>query len=60
MRPGSRWRILPELVRSLFDEELRRLVEEFGNGKDPGSVETLRAAREISEEMILRGEINPS
>ncbi len=50
----------PELVRSLFDEELRRLVDGFGNGRDPGSVETLRTAREISEEMILRGEINPS
>jgi malate synthase len=50
----------PQFVNSLFDEELRRLVEEFGNGKDAGSVETLRAAREISESMILRGEINPS
>jgi hypothetical protein len=36
------------------------LVEGFGGGKDVGSVESLRRAREISEEMILRGEINPS
>jgi malate synthase len=50
----------PALVKNLFDEELQKLVEGFGGGKDVGSVESLRRAREISEEMILRGEINPS
>jgi malate synthase len=48
------------LVKNLFDEELQKLVEGFGGGKDVGSVESLRRAREISEEMILRGEFNPS
>jgi len=50
----------PQQVHTLFDEELARLVAEFATGKDAGSVETLRRAREISEAMILRGEINPS
>lgn len=50
----------PELVHALFDEELEKLVRGFAAGKDVGSLESLQRAREISEEMILRGEFNPS
>jgi malate synthase len=49
----------PELIHKLFDEELQRLVDE-PTGKNAGSAETLRTARDLSENMILRGEFNPS
>ena len=49
----------PELVHTLFDEELKRLLDEPA-GKEAGSAETLRKARELSENMILQGEFNPS
>src|SRR5271163_2456291 len=48
----------PELIHKLFDEELQRLVNE-PTGKDVGTAETLSKARELSENMILRGEFNP-
>jgi malate synthase len=48
-----------EFVHQLFDEELQRLLDEPA-GKDAGSAETLRKARELSENMILQGEFNPS
>jgi malate synthase len=49
----------PEFVHKLFDEELQRLLDEPA-GKDAGSPETMRKARELSENMILQGEFNPS
>lgn len=49
----------PEFVSRCFDEELERLVDGLGGGKDLGSAETLREARRQSEEMILRGWFNP-
>jgi malate synthase len=49
----------PEFVQKLFDEELQRLLDEPA-GKDAGSPETMRKARELSENMILQGEFNPS
>src|SRR5271155_2028729 len=49
----------PEMIHKLFDEELQRLVDE-PTGKDAGTADTLRQARELSENMILRGEFNPS
>ena len=57
---GRRVEHTPELVSKFFDEELAKLVEGFGGGKDTGSLESLRQAREISEHMILRAEVNPS
>jgi malate synthase len=57
---GRRVEHTSALVKTLFDEELQKLVEGFGGGKDVGSVESLRQARELSENMILRGEFNPS
>jgi malate synthase len=50
----------PELIRELFDKELERLLQE--NEKQSGGeaqAATLREARRLSEEMILRGEFNP-
>ncbi len=57
---GRRIEHTPALVKNLFDEELQKLVEGFGSGKDVGSVESLRQARELSKSMIFRGEFNPS
>jgi malate synthase len=57
---GRRVEHTPALVKNLFDEELQKLVDAFGGGKDVGSVESLLQARELSENMILRGEFNPS
>jgi malate synthase len=57
---GRRAEHTPALVKSLFDEELQKLVDGFGGGKDVGSVESLRQARELSENIILRGEFDPS
>jgi malate synthase len=57
---GRRVEHTPTLVKNLLDEELQKLVEGFGGGKDVGSVESLLQARELSENMILRGEFNPS
>jgi malate synthase len=50
----------PELISRLFDEELDRLLAEPANANDPLSVDSLREARILSEEMILRDEFNPA
>src|SRR5262249_15821963 len=52
----------PELIESLFGEELERLLEENAarGVDDPIAVATLREARAISEEMIRRSECNPA
>jgi malate synthase len=49
----------PELIRRLFDEELERLLRETPKN-DPRIPATLREARDISEEIIRRGEFNPA
>ncbi len=43
-------------VSTLFDEEVEKLV---ASGKDAGTAETLREARKISEDMIVRGAFDP-
>ncbi|MEK6302136.1 MAG: hypothetical protein AABO41_15610 [Acidobacteriota bacterium] len=49
----------PELITELFDQELSRIIRELPPGT-PGSVaEKFTLAREISEEMITRGEFDP-
>ena len=50
----------PELVHYLFDEELDRLLRENAKSDDALANARLREAREISEEMIRRGEFNPA
>jgi malate synthase len=47
----------PELVTRLFDEELERILA--NPARDPGTPETFREARRISEAMIVNGEFNP-
>jgi malate synthase len=47
-----------ELIHKIFDEELDRLLRENANA-DEAQAATLREARRMSEEMILRGEFNP-
>jgi malate synthase len=49
----------PELIHKLFDEELNRLVRDVAEENDP-QLASLRKARKLSEEMILRGEFNPA
>jgi len=46
-------------VSRIFDEELQKLIDGFGSGKDAGSPETLREARRIGEEMIVTGAFDP-
>jgi malate synthase len=47
----------PELITRLFDEELAKLIE--NPGKDLGTPESFRRARQISESMIRNAEIDP-
>jgi malate synthase len=47
-----------ELIHKIFDEESDRLLRENGNA-DETQAATLREARRVSEEIILRGEFNP-
>jgi malate synthase len=49
----------PERIHALFDEELERLLGEAPSAGDANAAATLRKARELSENMILRGEFNP-
>src|ERR1700719_2160050 len=48
----------PELIHTLFDQELDRLLGESAGLTDAQKA-TLREARRLSEEMIRRGEFNP-
>jgi hypothetical protein len=50
----------PELIHDLFEEELDRLLRENAKNNDAQAAATMREARSISEEMILRSEINPA
>src|SRR5262250_121301 len=56
---GKSVRHTPELVTRLFDEELERLLRELPKGTAPEVSATYRKAREIGEQMIVRGEFNP-
>jgi malate synthase len=49
-----------EFVHALFDQELERLIGELKTKDDAQAVAMLRQARNMSEEMIRRGEFNPS
>ena len=47
----------PEFITQLFDEELARLIA--NPGKDLGTPETFRLARQLSEALVRSGEFNP-
>jgi malate synthase len=47
----------PELITRLFDVELEKLLA--NPGRDPGTAETFREARRISEAMVVNGEFDP-
>ncbi len=49
-----------ELLGTVFDESLTRLVTELPTLRDAGTPATLREARRLSEEMIHRGWFNPA
>ena len=49
----------PELVSRIFDEELERIVNELPPASGHNGIEKYRAARQISEEMIVRHRFNP-
>ena len=57
---GAPIRHTPELIKQLFDEELDRLLRETAKENDPHVAARLRAARDISGEMIRRDEFNPA
>jgi malate synthase len=46
-----------EFIAQLFDEELAKLLA--NPGRDPGTPETFRQARRLSEELVESGEFNP-
>lgn len=56
---GIAVRHTPELIDRIFAEETQRLVDGFSNGKDLGSVASLREASRIGQEMIRLGEFTP-
>ena len=56
---GKSVRHTPELITRLFDEELARLLRELPKGAPAEVGATYRKAREIGEQMIVRGEFNP-
>ncbi len=49
----------PELITELFDQELSRIIRELPPGTPGPVAEKFTRAREISEEMITRGEFDP-
>ncbi|MEY2413984.1 MAG: malate synthase [Acidobacteriaceae bacterium] len=49
----------PKLITQLFDEELEKVLQD-SKQSDPGTEETFREARRLSEAMILSGEFDPS
>jgi hypothetical protein len=57
---GAPVRHTSELISKLFDEELERLLGEPANASDTKTADSLREARNLSEEMIRRQEFNPA
>jgi malate synthase len=57
---AQRMKHSPELIHDLFEEEFDQLLRENAKENDDQATATLREARRISEEMILRGEFNPA
>jgi len=49
----------PEFITQVFDEELRRLLDELPADAPAEEAERYRQAREISEAMIVNGEFSP-
>ncbi len=49
----------PEQVRELFDEELDRLIRALPADAESAEIDKYRQAREISEQLIARGEFDP-
>jgi hypothetical protein len=47
----------PQLITRLFDEELEKLLA--NPERDPGTAETFREARRISEAMVVNGKFDP-
>jgi hypothetical protein len=50
----------PEFVTRLFDEELKRILDELPAGSTGEAAERYTQARILSERMILTNEFNPS
>jgi malate synthase len=49
----------PELVSSIFDEELGKLIDALPNDSEPDAADKFRNARHIAEAMIRNNEIDP-
>jgi malate synthase len=49
----------PQFITQLFDEELKRLLQELPSGASIEEITRYRHAREISEAMIVNGEFDP-
>ena len=55
---GKPVRHSPELITKIFDEELKRILDN-PSGRDPGTPETFTQARQIGEAMIVNHEFDP-
>jgi malate synthase len=49
----------PEMISRIFDEELDRLLKDMPADIDPAATDTVRQARQISEQMIVMGLFDP-
>jgi malate synthase len=49
----------PELVSSIFDEELGKLIDALPDDSEPDAADKFRSARQIAEAMIRNNEIDP-
>jgi hypothetical protein len=49
----------PERVTALFDDELKKLLDSPAPGRDLGGPESMREARQISEQLIQNGWFSP-
>lgn len=49
----------PELITKLFDEELEKILNDLPEDTTAVTIEKYRAARRISEEMIVNGQYDP-
>ena len=56
---GKPVRHTPEMITRLFDEELDRILRELPPGTEESIASKYRQAREMSENMIIRGEFDP-
>lgn len=56
---GKPVRHTPAFISEIFDQELDRLLQELPADAEPDAADKFRQARQIGEEMIVKGQFNP-